>query len=90
MFHVEPTQENASQAKGCRAHLQKAAHMSKHALTGTLVLCFVCTFLTMIYLYGRNGYKYENSLPEGAHGHHQSATHSSEGHQASPSPTAPH
>ena len=48
--------------------------MSKHALVGILVLCFVSTFLTMLYQYAGNGWKYESNPPLGSHGSsHQAA-----------------
>jgi len=42
--------------------------MSKYAAVAILVLCFVCTFLTMIYQYGSRGWKHEDNIP-GGHGH---------------------
>lgn len=47
--------------------LQKGARMLKHAMVATLVLCFVCTFLTMIYQYGSHGWAYESSVPHMTH-----------------------
>ncbi len=61
--------------KGAEADLQKAARMFKHALVGTLVLCFVATFLTMLYMYSFNSYDKETSLPGGGHGHGHATSH---------------
>lgn len=47
--------------------LQKGGPMFKHASVAILVLCFVCTFLTMIYQYGSRGWAYESNIPN-AHG----------------------
>ena len=48
--------------------------MSKHALVGILVLCFVSTFMTMLFQYASNGWKYETNPPLGGHSpHHRAA-----------------
>lgn len=58
--------------------------MSKHALVGILVLCFVSTFLTMIYQYAKNGSAHESNPPITA-GHH-GAAHGAPTHTQTPSP----
>jgi hypothetical protein len=61
--------------------------MSKHALVGILVLCFVSTFMTMLYQYAGNGWKYETSPPMQMHGEgHAPASHAAPGGHATPAP----
>lgn len=48
--------------------------MTKHALVGIIVLCFCSTFMTMLYQYASNGWKYESNPPIGSH-HAATAEH---------------
>ncbi len=50
--------------------LQKGALMSKNAIIGIIVLCFVSTFMTMVYQYASRSYLYEaNPHIPGGGGH---------------------
>ncbi|MFN8605887.1 MAG: hypothetical protein U0931_00010 [Vulcanimicrobiota bacterium] len=53
--------------------------MSKHAIIGIIVLCFVSTFMTMLYQYASRGYAHETFPPPGPDGHH--SVHASGGHE---------
>jgi hypothetical protein len=53
--------------------------MSKHAIIGIIVLCFVSTFMTMVFQYASRGYAHETYPPPGPDGHH--GVHASGGHQ---------
>ena len=53
--------------------------MSKHAIIGIIVLCFVSTFMTMVFQYASRGYAHETYPPPGPDGHH--AVHATGGHE---------
>ncbi len=44
--------------------------MSKNAIIGIIVLCFVSTFMTMLYQYASRGYLYEANPHISGDGHH--------------------
>ena len=52
--------------------------MSKHAIIGIIVLCFVSTFMTMLYQYASRSYLSESNPPISGGpngGHHAAASH---------------
>ena len=58
--------------------------MSKHAIIGIIVLCFVSTFMTMVYQYASRGYLSESNPPisGGPGGHHAVVSHEGASHEA--------
>jgi hypothetical protein len=52
--------------------------MSKNFIIGIIVLCFVSTFMTMVFQYASRGYLHETNPPISGSGHH-AAAHSPEG-----------
>ena len=63
--------------------------MSKHALIGIIVLCFVSTFMTMLYQYASRSYLSESNPPISGGpngGHHAAASHVAGPAHESPTP----
>lgn len=58
--------------------------MSKNAIIGIIVLCFVSTFMTMVYQYASHGYLYEANPPISGSGGH--AVHAEGGHEGTATP----
>lgn len=60
--------------------------MSKNFIIGIIVLCFVSTFMTMVYQYASRGYLHESNPPIGGGGHH-AAVHAEGGnHEGAATP----
>ena len=58
--------------------------MSKNAIIGIIVLCFVSTFMTMVYQYASRGYLHESNPPINGSGGH--AVHAEGGHEGASTP----
>ncbi|MBX3169296.1 MAG: hypothetical protein KF760_17965 [Candidatus Eremiobacteraeota bacterium] len=58
--------------------------MSKNAIIGIIVLCFVSTFMTMVYQYASRGYLHESNPPISGSGGH--AVHAEGGHEGADTP----
>lgn len=62
--------------------------MSKHAIIGIIVLCFVSTFMTMLYQYASRSYLSESNPPisGGPNGGHAAISHVAGPSHESPTP----
>ena len=58
--------------------------MSKNAIIGIIVLCFVSTFMTMVYQYASRGYLHESNPPINGSGSH--SVHAEGGHEGTATP----